>query len=127
MFCFVFKSLQNQFMMGYMSHLVEVEEFDWIEMRFLVVGHTHCSIDQYFSVLSAFLSTCAFIPTPMALRYVLSIAHNEDNKRPLIVRPLNVRIASNSNFGKQTVSHSLSFWLNCCRRSTITRHSTIES
>jgi len=114
-------------MMGYLSHLVEAEEFDWIEMRFLVVGHTHCSIDQYFSVLSAFLSACAFIPTPMALRYVLSIAHHEDNKRPLIVRPLNVSILTQILLTTQLYKQALSFYLNRCRRSTITRHSTIES
>jgi len=80
---------KNQFMMGFMSHLVEALEMDWIEMRFLVVGHTHCSIDQYFSVLSNFISKCSFLPTPLALRYALSVAHDKRGMRPLVVKPLN--------------------------------------
>ena len=76
--------------MGFMSQLVENEEMEWIEMRFLVVGHTHCSIDQYFSVLSSYISKCSFAPTPLSLRYVLSIAHDKRGMRPLVVRPLNV-------------------------------------
>ncbi|KAJ1387535.1 hypothetical protein B484DRAFT_409877, partial [Ochromonadaceae sp. CCMP2298] len=39
-------------MFAYMSMLVETFKFDFIELNFLIVGHTHASIDQFFSGLS---------------------------------------------------------------------------
>ena len=40
-------------MFAYLSMLVELKVFDEILVNFLIVGHTHTSIDQYFSVLSS--------------------------------------------------------------------------
>ena len=113
--------------MGYLSHLVEAGEMEWIEMRFLVVGHTHCSIDQYFSVLSNYIASCPFIPTPMAMRHVLAVAHDKDGMRPLVVRPLNVSLHSNSrNLIVYSVNQAnwICTWI---RRSLITRATTRES
>lgn len=31
--------------------LIEMEQFNEIYVNFLIVGHTHASIDQFFSVL----------------------------------------------------------------------------
>ena len=39
-------------MFAYASALVELGYFDAIDTNFLIVGHTHSSIDQYISVLS---------------------------------------------------------------------------
>ena len=75
-------------MFGYLSHLIEERLMTEIDVGFLVVGHTHCSIDQYFSILSTAIANADFIPTPDAMRYLLTIAHKEDIKRPL---PINVR------------------------------------
>jgi hypothetical protein len=36
----------------YCSLLIELYAFDEIEIAFLIVGHTHASIDQYFSVIA---------------------------------------------------------------------------
>lgn len=70
-------------MFGYLSHLVEQGEMDEIDVGFLVVGHTHCSIDQYFSTLSAYLRENAdFVPTPEAMRYLLTVAHTNPGMRP---------------------------------------------
>jgi hypothetical protein len=54
-------------MMAYLSMLVETKEFDEIEMNFLIVGHTHCSIDQFFSSLSTAIRDASFIGSPLAL------------------------------------------------------------
>jgi len=43
---------KNQFLMGFFSMLVETKQVKYVELHFLLVGHTHCSVDQYFSVLS---------------------------------------------------------------------------
>ena len=56
---------------------------DEIDVGFLVVGHTHCSIDQYFSTISNFLKSRAdFVPCPAAMRHLLTVAHHDEAKRP---------------------------------------------
>ena len=40
---------------------------DTIYMDVLVVGHTHSTIDQYFSVLASRINSTHFIGSPMAL------------------------------------------------------------
>jgi hypothetical protein len=59
------------------------------EVCFLVVGHTHCSIDRYFSVVSTAIHNAKFIPTPMALRAFLETFDEVEDRRP-IVRALEV-------------------------------------
>jgi hypothetical protein len=58
---------KNKEMFGYMSLLVEGFFFDAVEMNFLIVGHTHASIDQYFSVIAKAIRNSHFIGTPLAL------------------------------------------------------------
>ena len=58
---------KNKEMFGYMSLLVEGFFFDAVEMNFLIVGHTHASIDQYFSVIAKAIRNSHFIGTPVAL------------------------------------------------------------
>ena len=43
------------------SLLVETGLLDEIYVNFLIVGHTHISIDQYFSVLSRAINRAEFI------------------------------------------------------------------
>jgi len=43
---------KNQYMFAFFSILVESKQIKFVELHFLLVGHTHCSVDQYFSVLS---------------------------------------------------------------------------
>ena len=70
-------------MFGYFSHLLEQDEMDEIDVGFLVVGHTHCSIDQYFSVVSSYIRNHAdFVPTPDAMRYLLTVAHGTESMQP---------------------------------------------
>ena len=58
---------KNKEFFAYYSLLVESFSFDEIEIGFLIVGHTHASIDQYFSVISKAIKKAKFIGTPMAL------------------------------------------------------------
>ena len=55
-------------MYGYLSLLNLQGFFDTIQINFLIVGHTHGPIDQYFSVLSKKLWGTAFVGSPMALQ-----------------------------------------------------------
>jgi hypothetical protein len=54
-------------MFAYCSKLVEDGVLDRIYLDFLVVGHTHSSIDQYFSVLATAIRKSKFIGSPQAL------------------------------------------------------------
>jgi hypothetical protein len=79
-------------MFSYFSLLVESFVFDVIHVNFLIVGHTHSSIDQYFSVLTGSIKDAAYIASPLGLIELLKIAHKYDNidKRPTVCRLLTV-------------------------------------
>jgi len=76
---------KNKFMFAYASLLVESQVFKQVFIHFLITGHTHCVIDQYFSVLSYKIIGAKFIGSPLALHNLLKTAHNEESQRPLIV------------------------------------------
>ena len=42
---------KNQFMIRFLSLLIHMDVFVRVELHFLPVGHTHCQIDQLFSVI----------------------------------------------------------------------------
>jgi hypothetical protein len=48
-------------MFAYLSFAVQSGVFDELQMSFLIVGHTHCPLDQYFSVLSKAIDDALFI------------------------------------------------------------------
>jgi hypothetical protein len=58
---------KNKEMFFYLSLLVEEEHFDLIHVNFLIVGHTHSSIDQFFSVLSGHIKNQPFIGTHLMI------------------------------------------------------------
>ena len=59
---------KNKYMFTYLSILVQEFYFDSIQVNFLIVGHTHACIDQYFSCLSDVIYSRSFIGSPLALR-----------------------------------------------------------
>ena len=82
--------------------MVEADIFDVIDVHFLVVGHTHASIDQYFSVLAKQICRCDFIGSPLALEALLgreraynltgkSWKQEEENAKPRKAKPLVIR------------------------------------
>jgi hypothetical protein len=70
-------------MFCYASLLVELGYFEEVNINFLVVGHTHCNLDQNFSVLSNKIFRSQYIASPLAMRDLLGIAHKDKNERPL--------------------------------------------
>lgn len=54
---------KNKEMFFYLSLLVEEGHFTQICVNFLIVGHTHSSIDQFFSVLSRKIKAQRFVGT----------------------------------------------------------------
>ena len=65
-------------MFAFMSLLVEQKYFETVEMNFLIVGHTHASIDQFFSVVKSLIDDVNFIGSPLALLELLK-AQKEDS------------------------------------------------
>jgi hypothetical protein len=58
-------------MFSYISLLVQEKYFKKVEVFFLIVGHTHASIDQYFSVLAREILKTNFIGSPISLESLL--------------------------------------------------------
>jgi hypothetical protein len=71
--------------------LVQACLFEEVHVNFLIVGHTHCSIDQYFSVIARAINRSAFIASPLGMESVWSNASTHDSKgrkNPKITRKL---------------------------------------
>ena len=58
-------------MFAYLSLLVEQGHFDEIQVNFLIVGHTHTTIDQYFSVITKQLYG-KFVGSPLSLQHLFN-------------------------------------------------------
>ncbi len=67
-------------MFSYLSMLVETHIFDRIEANFLIVEHTHASIDQLFSGLSTVINNANFIGSPLALMNLFKSLKGESLK-----------------------------------------------
>jgi len=96
---------KNKYVFTYISLLIQEKYFKKVEVYFLIVGHTHASIDQYFSVLSREISKTNFIGSPISLESLLAregIASNmtgdawskernaNDRVKPLVIRKIAV-------------------------------------
>ena len=69
-------------MFCYASMLVEGGFSEEVHLSFLIVGHTHCNLDQNFSVLSKKIDDAAFIGSPLAMRELYGVAHKKERDRP---------------------------------------------
>jgi len=73
---------KNKEMFAYASLMVELGYFDEFNLNFLIVGHTHCNLDQNFSVLATKIHDAEYVNSPIAMRDLLGIAHKDLNERP---------------------------------------------
>jgi hypothetical protein len=71
-------------MFAYASLLCEGGFADEINLSFLIVGHTHCNLDQNFSVLSKKIGDAAWIGSPLSLHELYSVAHTQVRHRPAL-------------------------------------------
>ncbi len=62
---------KNSIIFAYASMLVDLGYMDTVQMNYLVVGHTHCPVDQKLGALSTIIHQQEFIATPAALRHKL--------------------------------------------------------
>ena len=81
---------KNKEMFCYLSMLIELYIFDEVEISFLIVGHTHSSIDQYFSVISKSIRKAKFIGSPLALMNLVRETHYLTWTTDPIVREISV-------------------------------------
>lgn len=82
-------NLQNHTVFTFVSLMVQKGFFKEVHINFLIVGHTHCSIDQYFSVIARALHRCSYIASPLAMETVWAAAFTGDEMGRL--NPLNIR------------------------------------
>ena len=77
-------------MFCFLSHLLEDCYFNEIEVFFLIVGHTHNILDQWFSVLAKAIKGADFVGSVLALHALYRLAHSEEeaDKRPQHIHQL---------------------------------------
>jgi hypothetical protein len=64
-------------MFCYSSLLIETGFADEVNLNFLVVGHTHCNLDQEFSFHSKKIDASGWICSPLAMQELYLNAHKE--------------------------------------------------
>jgi hypothetical protein len=78
---------KNKVMFGFLTHLVRLSMFRKIKVGFLMVGHTHEDIDQFFSVIAAHLKMphviCPDIPTFIA---EVKNAFSNEKAQPTVIQ-----------------------------------------
>jgi len=94
---------KNRFMFAYCSKLVEDGDLDVIYLDFLVVGHTHSTIDQYFSALANAIRGTKFIGSPQALWHLFD--ELDEAVRPAVNRK--IEVSSNFNLVYHNVLYKL--------------------
>jgi hypothetical protein len=77
-------------MFTYLSVLIEMRVLYQVEIHFLIVGHTHTTIDQYFSALNSGIDSTHFVGTPLAMRYLLEHVHGVESRRPVVAQTIEV-------------------------------------
>ena len=77
---------KNQYVICYLAMLVELGDFKIIYVNFLIVGHTHCIIDQWFSVISKIILKQNFIATPWAMKALLALSDSLKKYQPPIIQ-----------------------------------------
>lgn len=71
---------KNKYMFAYLSVLIELGIFVTFKVSFLIVGHTHCIIDQWFSSLTKLLFAPYCVLTPYAIEELLNLPRDEKSK-----------------------------------------------
>ena len=88
------KENKNWVILSYAHLLVENGYADEVYLTFLIVGHTHTRLDQYFSTLSTAVASASFIGSPMALHNLYQHCHKSNSIKksnpPMINRQLSV-------------------------------------
>lgn len=75
-------------MFQYLSCLVEIGAFVQIDISCLIIGHTHASIDQFFSALLGKMKRTTLVATPESLRRLLdTLSPRIDNNTPSRYKP----------------------------------------
>ena len=67
-------------MMCFASLLVESGYADTIYLSFLVVGHTHCNLDQAFSVIAKKIEISYWVGSPIGMQTLYAVAHTGANR-----------------------------------------------
>lgn len=114
-------------MFTFMSLLVERCHLDQIDINFLIVGHTHGSIDQFFSVLAKAIDRAGFIGSPLALEKVVRSAFVNDPKGREVTIFRQIRTVYNYTYALKNVVNPNIKWFTVPHNFKITRHCQVCS
>ena len=99
-------------MFQYLSTLVEIGAFKLIDISCLIVGHTHASIDQYFSSVQGKTKRSSFVATPESLKRLcdtpspeLKVGVPSKYQQPLLHIDLKVVYDYKTAFGPYLCKH----------------------
>jgi hypothetical protein len=93
------KDNKNQFLFGFLSLLTALKVFEGIQLRFLLVGHTHKDIDGYFSyVLDVLWKNNTFVLADF-MKYFM------DSQKLCFMPQVVQEVADFKNFGKSYFYH----------------------
>jgi hypothetical protein len=83
---------KNYTCFGYFAYLVEMDLFHTIDLHTMVVGHTHCPLDQTLGSWATIIKEQDFVATPMAIETLLQKIHEgaEGYRRPRVMRKIDV-------------------------------------
>lgn len=98
-------------MFAFSSLLVECGYFDEVYLSFLVVGHTHCSIDQNFSVIAKKIFRSRYILSPLAMRELMNQSNAILRTRAKLEREA---VLKGQNKSKVDNYCDANIFLNCC-------------
>ena len=103
---------KNQVVFAFLTDLVARSIFDEIHVGFLMVGHTHEDIDQYFSIISSWLrKTEVICPDHLSLKKEIASAFTESKKNKTqapVILDVNARQLFNYDlYYKQHINPSL--------------------
>ena len=106
---------KNQVLFGFLSDLVARRIFDEIHVGFLMVGHTHEDIDQYFSIISSWLRKTEIIcPDHISLKKEIESAFAQSKKNktqvPVIVDVNACQLFNYDLYYKQHINPSLCYY-----------------
>jgi hypothetical protein len=83
---------KNYTCFGYFAYLIEMDAFQTIECNTMVVGHTHCPLDQTLGSWATIINEQDFVATPMSMEALLQNLHegSEGYQRPRVMRKIEV-------------------------------------
>ena len=78
------KELKNKYAFGYFGLLIALKWVQEIQIGTMIVGHTHCDVDQMFSTYSQYFNNQNSIPSPIHFMDMIDKIYVKESTRPQV-------------------------------------------